>query len=99
MRLVGEVEEAARHAEALEDVEGLEALGDGDAVVAVAVDDELGRLEVAGVRQGIPALIVLPVVPDGAVRVVLDEPQLVRRVLRHLVDLAIVADERLELAP
>jgi hypothetical protein len=60
--------------------------------------DELRRAEVLRVRHRIPHSVVLTVVPQRAVLVVLDEPQLLRRVGTELVALAVVRNERLELA-
>ena len=60
------------------------------------MDDELGGAEVRRVDNRIPLLVIGAVVPDRAVVVALDEPQLVGRVAGNLVDFAVVADESLE---
>ena len=96
MRLIGEMQEPTRDAERLQHVEVLQALGDGHAVVAVVVRDEVRGAEVSRVRQRVPLLVLVAVGPDGAVVVALDEPDLVGAVRADLVDLAGVRDERLE---
>jgi hypothetical protein len=96
--LIGEVQETARHAQTLQDIEGLQSLRDQYTVVQVVMDNELGGAEVRRVDDGIPLLVIGAVVPDCAVVVALDEPQLIGRVAGDLVHLAVVADESLELA-
>lgn len=70
-RLICKVEEPARDASLLQDVEELDAAGDGQTVVQVAVDDEHGRGPVLDVQGRVPALVVLAVVPQRPVEVVL----------------------------
>lgn len=96
--LVREMQEPRGYAQTLEDVEGLQALCLDNTVVQFVVDDELGCASVAEIGEGIPAFVVVAVVPDGAVVVVLDEPDLVGGVGADLVDFAVVADECFELA-
>lgn len=98
MALIRKVQKATRHAQALQDVEGLQTFRDQHTVVQVVMDDKLGGAEVGRVDDRIPLLVVGAVIPDRAVIVALDEPQLISRVAGNLVDLAIVADESLELA-
>lgn len=62
------------------------------------MDDELRGAEVGRVNDRVPFLVVGAIVPDRAIVVALDEPQLVGRVAGDLVDLAVVADKSLELA-
>lgn len=96
MALIWEVQESAGNALALEDVECLHTLGNYDTVVLVVVNDELGGLEVVGVCEGVPFFVVGTVIPDCAVVVTLDEPELISGVRADLVNLAVVADRALD---
>lgn len=60
------------------------------------MDDKVWRREVLGVGKRVPDLVVLAVVPDGAVLVLLNEPDFVRGVGAELVELAVVRDDGLE---
>lgn len=67
--LVREVQESTGHATLLEDVEERQALRDGEAVVQVVVDDEMGRAELEDALgfRGVPAAVVLASAPEGTV--------------------------------
>jgi hypothetical protein len=73
--LVGEVEEARRNTNILEDVEESNTVTLGKAVVEGVVNDELGSGPVGNVVEGVPLVVSLRL-PDCAVVVVADEPQL-----------------------
>jgi hypothetical protein len=98
MALIREVQEATWHTQSLQHIEGLQRLRDNNTVVQIITDHELGRTEVLGVNERVPFLVVGAVVPDGAVVVALDKPDLIGGVGADLRHLAVMADERLELA-
>jgi hypothetical protein len=98
MALIREMQEPRRDTKRLEDVEKTQALSDGQTEIQIVVDDELGRAEVLGVVDGIPFLVVVTVVPDGAVLVLLDEPDFVGAVGTDLVEFAVVRDDGFEFA-
>jgi hypothetical protein len=58
---VGEVQHFGRNVQALKGGEELESFGDVEAVIALSVDDEGGRLEVRRILMGRPAAIHLAV--------------------------------------
>lgn len=74
MIFIGEIQKPARYTTLLEDVEQGQSFGDGETVVLVAVDDELGGAELEDVFCGrrVPAEIVVSVIPDGAVELFRD---------------------------
>jgi hypothetical protein len=98
MPLVGEVQEATRHTQSLQHIEGLQRLRDDNTVVQIITDHELGSAEVLSVHKRVPFLVVGAVVPDGAVVVALNKPDLIGCVGADLCHLAIVTDECFELA-
>ena len=98
MVLIGKHHQPARHPPGLQDVEGGEPLGDGEAVVQLAVHDELRRGPLAREARGVPLLVALAVLPEGAAEVVDGEEELLRRPLVQGAEDAVVADEGLELA-
>lgn len=73
--LSGEVEEARRNTDVLEDVEESDTVTLGKTVVKSVVDDELGGGPVGNVIKGVPLVISLGL-PDRTVVVVADKPQL-----------------------
>lgn len=97
--LIGEDEQTARDAADLEGVEGGEALGNGEAVVELAVDDELGRLPAGDVGGGIPARVAIPRLPQRAPHIVHHEEQLLRRPVAHRAEDPVVAYQRPEFPP
>lgn len=94
--LVGEVEEPGGDTAGLEDVEQAQAVALGQTVVKRVVDDELGSGPVGNVVLGVP-LAVRVGVPDAAVVVVADEPELLRGPCALGVGDTVVGDEALEL--
>ena len=95
--LVREVEEAGRHTEELQSVEHGNAFADGESVVEVVVDDELGSGEVLCVRQRVRLGVDLALVPDGAVVLVQHEEELLGAKVRVGGGYTVVADKSLEL--
>jgi hypothetical protein len=65
--LIRKIQKFARDSPFLEDVEQHNPLGLRKPVVERVVHDELGRGPVGDVVDGIPALVVVAVVPEGAV--------------------------------
>ena len=96
--LVGEDEQAAGHPADLEGVEGGEPFGDGQAVVELAVDDELRGGPVADAGRWVPARVRVPRLPQRAPHIVHHEEQLLRRPVRHRAEDPVVAHQRPELA-
>ena len=90
------MQEPTGHAHSLEDIERLQRLANNHAEIEIIAHDKLRGTEVGGVEQRVPFLVVGAVVPDGAVVVALDEPDLVGGVGADVGHLAVVADERFE---
>ena len=69
MRFIREIDKPTRHAPLLEDIEQRDALGDREAVVVIAVDDEHGGVPLEDVLGGgrIETVVVVAVGPDRAV--------------------------------
>ena len=67
MILIGEIQKLTRHAPFLQDVKEHNAFGFGKTVVEGVMNDEVRSCPVFDVIDGIPALVVITVVPEGAV--------------------------------
>ena len=65
--LVREIQKLTRHPALLQDIKQHDPLGLRETVVQTVVHDEVGRRPVEDVVDGVPALVVLAVVPEGAV--------------------------------
>lgn len=69
MRFIREIDKPTRHAPLLEDIEQRDALGDREAVVVIAVDDEHGGVPLEDVLGGgrVETVVVVAIGPDRAV--------------------------------
>ncbi|KAG9796265.1 hypothetical protein KCU88_g378, partial [Aureobasidium melanogenum] len=88
----------SQDASLLQDIEQHDPLRHRQPIVKTAVDDEMRCREIAGVVDGVPAVVVVAVVPEGAVELVLRKPQLLRVVHAQKVGRTIVRDEGFELS-
>ena len=70
MTLVREAQEPTRYTPLLEDLKQHYPFRNGQSVVQLVVDEEVRRGPVVNVVDGIPAVVVFPVVPEGAVELV-----------------------------
>ena len=75
MVLVGEVEETRGDTNVLQNIEQSDTIALRETVVESVVDDELRSRPVGDVVEGVPLVVGLRL-PDGAVVVMADEPQL-----------------------
>lgn len=98
MVLVGEHDEFAGNAAGLQHVEHGKALGNGESVVELVVDNKHGSAPVVGESRGIPFLVHLAVLPERTSKVVLGEEELFRLDLVERAEDTVVADDGLELA-
>ena len=73
MVLVGEIQEPTRHASLLEHIEEPDACGNGDAIVVVAVNDELGRAELEDSlwARGVCVMVGVAGLPEGTVELII----------------------------
>lgn len=74
MAFIWEMQKPRWHAQTLQDIECLETLSLDNTIIEIVMDDELWCASVAKVSQRIVLLVVVAVVPDGAVVVMLDKP-------------------------
>ena len=74
MTFIGEMQEARRHTQALQNVERLQSLGLHNTVIEIVMDDELGGAGIGEMGKRVPEFVVGAVVPDRAVVVALDKP-------------------------
>lgn len=95
---IREMQEARGHTQTLQDIKSLKALSLEDTVIKVIMNNEFRGASIGKVSKGLPHLVVLAVFPDGAVVVVLNEPDFVCAVGGDLVNFAVVADESFEFA-
>ena len=82
----------------MQHVKSSQSLRDGEAVIEFVVDDEVGRRPVLRVSGWVPARKVVEVVPEGAVEVVLHEPEFFGGVLGKGVEGAVVREDGFEFA-
>jgi len=98
MPLIRKMQKPTRHAQALQHIKRLQRLRNNNAIIQIIPDHKLGRAKVLRMHQRVPEFVVVAVVPDSAVVVALDEPELVGGVGTDLRHLAVVAYERFEFA-
>lgn len=98
MIFIREHQQPTRHTPGLQDVERSQTFRDWEAVVELAVDDELRRGPLGQEPRRVPFLVALAVLPERATEVVDGEEELLGRPLAQRAEDAVVADESLELA-
>ena len=98
MVLIRKHQQPARHASRLKHVERRQALGHGQAVVELAMDDQLRRRPLVDMACGIPLLVPLSVLVQSPLEVVDRKEELVRVPLGRDAEAAVVADEGFEFA-
>lgn len=98
MIFIREHQQPTRHTPGLQDVERSQTFSDREAVVELAVDDELRRGPLGQEPRRVPFLVALAILPERAAEVVDGEEKLLGRPLAQRAEDAVVADECLELA-
>lgn len=98
MVFIWEREKLRGHAAALQRIERGKALGNGKAIIELAVNDELGRCPLADERRWVPFLVEITILPWSPAHVVNDEEQLLSRPVTQRVEDTVVADKCLEFA-
>jgi len=98
MPLIRKMQKPTRHAQALQHIKRLQRLRNNNPIIQIIPDHKLRRAEILRMHQRVPEFVVVAVVPDGAVVVALDEPELVGGVGTDLRYLAVVAYECFEFA-